>query len=184
MPEALTVRAMPDETPAEDARAADLHDFERVVERHQRDVYRVCFAICGDRDRAADAAQRTWMAAWRARGSVRDQARIRGWLVVIAIREAKREMRGRRQRSLHEVPATAVDPGAIDHARVALDAADPDLAAALALLDPDDRALVTLRYVLGFDSFEIGRMTGRSASGTRARLARLLSRLRAELEDA
>ena len=61
--------------------------------------------------------------------------------------------------------------------------ADLDLARVLARLDPDDRALITLRYVLGFDSFEIGAMTGRSASGTRARLARLLARMRRELED-
>jgi DNA-directed RNA polymerase specialized sigma24 family protein len=58
---------------------------------------------------------------------------------------------------------------------------DIDLAAALARLTADDRALLAMRYVAGFDSFEIARATGRSASGTRARLARLLARLRTEL---
>ena len=51
---------------------------------------------------------------------------------------------------------------------------DIDLINALARLDPDDRALLALRYVAGFDSTELARATGRSASGTRARLARLL----------
>ena len=60
---------------------------------------------------------------------------------------------------------------------------DLDLANALARLDPDDRALLALRYVAGFDSTELARATGRSPSGTRARLARLLGRLRTELSD-
>jgi RNA polymerase sigma-70 factor (ECF subfamily) len=183
IPEAMTVGAIPDQPAADDAKASELQEFERLVERHQRDVFRLCFAICGDQDRAADAAQRTWLSAWRARHSVRDEARFRGWLAVIAIREAKREVRGSRKLSLREVPASSVDPAAIEHIHNPGAAPDPDLAAALATLDPDDRALVTLRYVLGFDSFEIGRMTGRSASGTRARLARLLTKLRAELGD-
>jgi hypothetical protein len=37
--------------------------------------------------------------------------------------------------------------------------------------------------VAGFDSTELARATGRSPSGTRARLARLLARLRMELRD-
>ena len=61
--------------------------------------------------------------------------------------------------------------------------ADLDLSNALARLDPDDRTLLALRYVAGFDSTELGKATGRSASGTRARLARLLDRLRTELGD-
>jgi DNA-directed RNA polymerase specialized sigma24 family protein len=60
---------------------------------------------------------------------------------------------------------------------------DLDLTNALARLDPDDRALLALRYVAGFDSTELARATGRSPSGTRARLARLLGRLRTELSD-
>ena len=60
---------------------------------------------------------------------------------------------------------------------------DLDLANALARLDPNDRVLLALRYLAGFDSFELARATGRSPSGTRARLARLLARLRLELSD-
>jgi DNA-directed RNA polymerase specialized sigma24 family protein len=67
-----------------------------------------------------------------------------------------------------------MDPGAR--------AQDLDLVNALATLRPDDRALLALRYVAGFDSFELARATGRSASGTRARLARLVAKLRTELD--
>ena len=74
-----------------------------------------------------------------------------------------------------DAPATFGDPAART--------IDIDLANALARLDPDDRALLALRYIAGFDATELGRATGRSPSGTRARLARLLDRLRTELSD-
>ena len=56
-----------------------------------------------------------------------------------------------------------------------------DLLAAMARLDPNDRALLAMRYVAGFDSNELSRATGISPSGTRNRLERLLARLREEL---
>jgi RNA polymerase sigma factor (sigma-70 family) len=58
-----------------------------------------------------------------------------------------------------------------------------DLKNALARLSPDDRALLALRYVAGFDSNELARATGLSPSGTRAKLARLLDKMRRELGD-
>jgi len=58
-----------------------------------------------------------------------------------------------------------------------------DLASALARLEPADRELLAMRYLVGMGSEEIARATGRSASGVRARLSRLTSRLREELTD-
>ena len=50
-------------------------------------------------------------------------------------------------------------------------------------LDPDDRALLALRYVAGFDSNELSLATGISPSGTRSRIERLLKKLREDLGD-
>lgn len=72
---------------------------------------------------------------------------------------------------------TATSPDPASHA------ADIDLRNALARLKPEDRELIALRYVAGFDSTELARAMGLSPSGTRARLARLLGRLRSELGD-
>lgn len=60
---------------------------------------------------------------------------------------------------------------------------DSDLLAAIRLLPADERALLAMRYVAGFDATEIGRALGMSPSGIRTRLSRLLSRLRKELGD-
>ena len=45
-----------------------------------------------------------------------------------------------------------------------------DLLAALDGLDPEDRTLVAMRYILGFDATELSNAIGLSPSGTRTRL--------------
>ena len=154
--------------------------FTRIVAAHHDDMVRVSFVICGDADLAEEAVAAAWLLAWRKLGDLREPDRLRPWLVSIAANEARQAVRRRRRHgvvdlSLVEERSTAGDPAAR--------AVDLDLAQALARLDPDDRALLALRYVAGFDATELGRATGRSASGTRARLARLLDRLRTELRD-
>ena len=154
--------------------------FARIVHAHHDDMVRVCFIICGDLDLARDAAQAAWSVAWRKLGGLRDPARLRPWLVSVAANEARQLLRRRRRRSVVELAVTDVGssgPNPESHI------GDLDLLNALGRLDPDDRALLALRYVAGFDATELARATGRSPSGTRARLARLLDRLRRELRD-
>ena len=162
------------------AAAGDEAAFARIVNAHHDDMVRVCFVVCGDLDVADEAAQAAWTIAWRKLGSLREPERLRPWLVSIAANEARQLSRRKRRRSVIEISMTTPDAHRTEPAdRVQ----HLDLVNALARLDPDDRALLALRYVAGFDSFELARATGRSASGTRARLARLLARLRSELGD-
>lgn len=154
--------------------------FTSIVQAHHHDMTKVTYLICGDLDVAEEAVQAAWPIVWRKLGTLREPGRLRPWLVSIAANEARQLLRRSRRRSVVELAMadsmeSRVDPAAgID---------DLDLANALARLHPDDRALLALRYVAGFDSTELARATGRSASGTRARLGRLLERLRLELRD-
>ena len=162
------------------AAAGDEAAFARIIGAHHDDMTRICFLVCGDLDVADEAVQAAWSIAWRKLGTVKDPARLRSWLVSVAANEGRQLLRRRGRRNVVELDLAAdlaggVDPGG----RVQ----DLDLVNALARLDPEDRALLALRYVAGFDSNELARATGRSPSGTRARLARLLDRLRRELDD-
>jgi len=162
------------------ASAGDETAFARIIQAHHDDMTRVCFVMCGDLDVADEAVQAAWPIIWRKLGSLRDPARLRPWLVSIAANEARQLIRRRRRRTVVELSMVGSMGSGLDPAGAV---ADLDLANALARLDPDDRALLALRYVAGFDSTELARATGRSPSGTRARLARLLGRLRTELSD-
>jgi RNA polymerase sigma-70 factor (ECF subfamily) len=161
------------------AAAGDEVAFARIVQAHHDDMTRVCFVICGDLDIADEAVQAAWPIVWRKVGSLRDPSRLRPWLVSIAANEARLLIRRQRRRTVVELAVADATSDVDPAGRVA----DIDLTNALARLDPDDRALLALRYVAGFDSTELARATGRSPSGTRARLARLLARLRTELSD-
>ena len=162
--------------------AADGDDvaFGRLVALHYDDMARVAFVITGDRSLAEDAVQSAWVRAWSRMRSVRDPGRVRGWLLSIAANEARQIARRNRRVSVVELD---VDVEAAPRTDPAVGIDRLDLVRVLANLSPDDRALLALRYVAGLDAPELGTLTGRSASGTRARLSRLTARLREELGD-
>jgi RNA polymerase sigma-70 factor (ECF subfamily) len=167
------------------AAAGDEAAFTRIVAAHHDDMLRVSFVVCGDAHLAEEAVAAAWVIAWRKLGDLREPARLRPWLVSIAVNEARQVVRRRRRDRGHGVLELAVADADVDAAAddPTARATDIDLVNALARLDPEDRALLALRYVAGFDATELARATGRSPSGTRARLARLLDRLRTELRD-
>jgi len=162
--------------------AGDEMAFASIVRLHHEDMRRVCVVVAGDDRIADDAVAAAWSIAWRKLGGLRDPARLRPWLVSVAVNEARQLLRARRRRSLIEVPVIQVDEprGGLDPGSTVNSI---DLRNALARLDPDDRALLAMRYMAGFDATELALATGRSPSGTRARLARLLRRLERDLGD-
>lgn len=162
------------------AAAGDELAFARIIAAYHDDLRRVCGFVMRDDSLAEDAAQNAWAIAWRKLGSLREPDRLRPWLMRIAVNEAKKLMKDRGRRSRTEVTTDVSRvSGGIDPA-TGIDALDA--LAAVDRLDPDDRALLVMRYVLGFDSTQLATAIGLSPPGTRARLQRLLQRLRQELE--
>jgi RNA polymerase sigma-70 factor (ECF subfamily) len=164
-----------------EAAAGDADALAQIVGAYHHDMARICYVICGDQDMAQDAVQAAWPIAWRKLGALRETVRLRPWLMAVAANEARQILR--RQRRRHVVEIDVADVGS-SHGDPAANSALTDLGVALRRLSPDDRTLLALRHVAGFDATEIGRQLGMSPSGVRSRLARLLERLRTELQDA
>jgi RNA polymerase sigma factor (sigma-70 family) len=166
------------------AASGDQAAFTRIVTAHHGDMARVAYLVSGDLEVAAEAVQAAWAIAWRRLGSLRDADRLRPWLVSIAANEARQAMRRRRRRTVLEVPVGEVGEraGSEPDSRPSRDHL-LDLQAALRVLDPEDRAIVAMRYALGMTSAEIGREIGLSETGVRSRISRALARLRKELGD-
>jgi RNA polymerase sigma factor (sigma-70 family) len=162
------------------AAAGDVAAFSRIVAEHHDDMVRVCFVICGDMEAAQDAAQVAWSHAWRRMRSLREPGRLRPWLVTIAANEVRKSMRRERRGRVVELAVADVGSDDLDPSRWQTQA---DLATALGRLGADDRQLLALRHVAGFDAGEIGRSIGMTSSGVRSRLARAAARLRTELGD-
>lgn len=160
--------------------------FGRIVAMYHADMTRVSFVVCGDSLIAEEAVAAAWPIVWRRLSSLREPGRLKPWLCSVAANEARQLVRSRRRRGVIEIAIPDVVGGAdpaSDARDPALRSADLDLTNALAALSSDDRALLALRYVAGLNSTELGHAFGMSPSGTRARLARLLERLRRELDD-
>jgi RNA polymerase sigma factor (sigma-70 family) len=161
------------------AAAGDAAAFADIVAQHHDDMARVCFVISGNQDAAQDAVQVAWSIAWRKLSTLREPERLRSWLVAIAANEARRAIRVQRRHQVVEIEVADVGSER-DDPSWHLDGSD--VAAALRRLSDDDRALLALRHVAGFDATEIGRAMGISPSGVRSRLMRAAARLRTELE--
>jgi RNA polymerase sigma factor (sigma-70 family) len=161
--------------------AGDEQAFARIVAAYHDDLSRVAFVVCRDLDLAQDAVQQAWSIAWRQLPRLRDPQRLRPWLVSIAANEARQILRRNRRRNMVELN---VAPDREAGGEVVDWGGSVDLRNALGRLRPEDRALLAMRYVAGLDSTELSQYTGLSPSGTRARLARLLTGLREELQDA
>jgi RNA polymerase sigma factor (sigma-70 family) len=159
--------------------AGDDTAFARIVGAYHEDMRRVCVVMTGDERLAEDAVQAAWVIAWQKLGTLRQPERLRPWLVSVAVNQARDMLRKRRRTPEAGLDiATTRVTGGVDPAT---GIESLDLLAALERLEPEDRALIAMRYVIGFDATELASAIGLSPSGTRTRLERVLARLRQEL---
>ena len=167
-------------TTVAEAAAGNADALAGIVDAYHDDMARIAYVICGNQDAAQDAVQAAWPVAWRKLGSLRDPDALRPWLMSVAANQARQAMRKDRRHPVVEIEVADIGSTAGDPSHRA---AAVDLAAALHRLPPDDRAILALRHVAGFDSNEIGTALGMSPSSVRSRLARVIARLREELQD-
>jgi RNA polymerase sigma-70 factor (ECF subfamily) len=155
---------------------------EALVRRHWEGAHRTAFLIVHDAGAAEDIAQEAMLAAVRAIDRFDRRRPFLPWLHRIVVNRSLDWVRARQRR-----PETSVDPlpdgSPADAAGAPGVGLSSELMAALAELDPEQRALVVLRHLLGYRASELARMLGLPPATVRTRLARALERLRALLED-
>ncbi len=179
----LSVRASSGADLVERARSGDEDAFAGIVAAHHAELVRIAYGVCGDADLARDATQAAWVKVWQGLDKLREPTKLRPWLIAVVSNEARQAARSRRRRWVREVAPLDEERDA-DAAAVPQPSGDrSDLIAALLKLHPDDRALIVMRYLGGLGSDEIAETTGRNASSVRARLSRLMARLREDLGD-
>lgn len=161
------------------AATGDRDAFAQIVAANDADMFRLSVLITGDGELARDAVQQAWIRAWASLRSLRDETRLRSWLLSIAANEARGILRGRYASGRRERAFAAAVPifePATDESRL-------DLERELASLEADDRAILALRYLFGLNAREIGSLLHLSHGAVRSRLARLVQGLREALTD-
>ena len=152
-----------------------------VAERWMRDygdgILRQCFLLLGDRAQAEDAAQETFLRAWRAYGSFRGGSSERTWLTAIAANVCRNLLRAPWERR-------RVDLSLLEE-RPAEEPAEPDdtVLRAVLSLPAKYRQVVVLYYYRECSTGEIAEMLGLPQGTVSVRLKRARERLRPMLKE-
>lgn len=174
------------------ARRGDLTAFNALVLEFQDAVYSLTYRLIGERDAAADAAQEAFIAAFRRIDSYRDGS-FRAWLLKIAANQCYDEFRRRKRRpvisfegaaggdeSLLSIPSGGETPeDAVQRAETAR-----AIQRCLMALPPDQRAVVVLSDIEGFDYQSVAEQVSAALGTVKSRLSRARAALRECLRGA
>ncbi|MDI6857286.1 MAG: sigma-70 family RNA polymerase sigma factor [Dehalococcoidia bacterium] len=168
------------------SREGDLSAFNALVEMYQGQVYNLCLRMLASAEAAEDAAQDTFLSAYRSIGRYRGPV-FRAWLLRIAVNACTDELRRRRRRPQVSLDAATPEGSAalelpdssdLPEERALRSETLRDLQAALMRLPIDQRAAIVLCDVQGFSYEEISASLGVSLGTVKSRISRGRSRLR------
>jgi RNA polymerase sigma-70 factor (ECF subfamily) len=169
------------------AQRGDVEDFNALVRLYEGRVYNLCYRMLGDPDSAADAAQDTFLSAFRNLRSFRGGS-FRSWMLRIATNTCYDALRARKRR-----PAISLDMDDEDDDASPLQIADSaesptdfalrrELATAiqhgLGALPDEQRVILILSDIEGLAYEEIAQITNTNIGTVKSRLSRGRSRLR------
>jgi RNA polymerase sigma-70 factor, ECF subfamily len=162
------------------ARAGDAGALERLLERHQRRVFRFGLKMCGGEEEAKDVLQETLLAAARGIREFRGAASVSTWLYAIARSFC---IKGRRTSKFAPAQVDSLSDVARQANEVPDQARGPDEVAAgaqvqsalqdaISALEPMYREILVLRDVEGLSAAEVAEITDLSVEAVKSRLHR------------
>src|SRR5436190_12919326 len=161
------------------AQRGSVADLESLFRHHWPRAYRAAYLVVQDSAAAEDLAQEAFLAPVRALDRFDRRRPFAPWLHRIVVNRAidwsrARALRREAGESGLETVAAALPPDN-PHAR--------SLAAALAELSPEHRAVIVLRHLLEYTPGEIAELTGLPRGTVNSRLRRGLDHLAARLGE-
>jgi RNA polymerase sigma-70 factor (ECF subfamily) len=171
------------------ARATPLDDLESVIALHQPRVFRFLLAQLRDRDAAETLTQETFLRAWTARASFREDCSVSTWLIRIALNLARDHTRTGRFRFWKRISANAVDvadvaasvpnrEGSVDAQLIAQEQVQR-IWETVAGLSDRQRTIFLLRFLEEMEIPEIADVTGLPLGTVKSHLYRALNTIRA-----
>jgi RNA polymerase sigma-70 factor (ECF subfamily) len=167
------------------AQHGDDEAYSHLVETYQTPVYNLCYRMLGESGEAEDAAQESF---WRAYQSIRryDQNRsFATWLLSIAAHYCIDQLRKRHYNTVpldilpeEDAPDPAPSPESITNRREQ----QQQIRRLLAVLGPQDRAAIIMRYWYDFSDEEIANSLSLTVSAVKSRLHRARLELARQLQ--
>jgi RNA polymerase sigma-70 factor (ECF subfamily) len=163
------------------ARHGDVSACGRLVQATERMVFAVALRILRDPALAEDAAQETYLRAFRRFAELQEDAAFLAWLRRIVVTVAINMRRARRVTFLRL--DDGVDVPILDEIEARWsDVQRQQLAAALLILTPEERRLCDRRYHGGWSIGRLAHDAGVDEAAMRKRLQRIREKLRKDIE--
>ena len=141
-------------------------NWDELYGRYSEELARFMVKLLGDRERAADLVQDTFVRAMRSESDLRERGSVRAWLYEIAANLARNELR--RRSLIAFLPFGGQERGTDD----AFDADAAQIHHALRSIPTNQAIALVLHYQSGFSRAEVASLTGVSEEGVKSRLAR------------
>ena len=183
---------MQDELLIRRAQRGDADAFEQLLLEHQKNVYNLCYRMAGNPDDAMDLSQETFLRAWRCLDQYQFASAFSTWLYRLCSNICIDFLRRRRRQQT--VPLTFEDadgeeqtyavPDAqpLPEEQVELKLTRETLAAAMAQLLPEHRAVLQLRVVNEMSYEQIADVLDIQIGTVKSRLSRARNQLKKILE--
>jgi RNA polymerase sigma-70 factor (ECF subfamily) len=157
--------------------------FDAIVQRHQRNVYGLCYRFTGNHEDASDLAQDVFVRAYRALSGFKGQSSIGTWLYRIAVnvclnRAAAKKPAAAPLKDTERLPSASERP---DEAVLRNERA-AEVRAAISRLPKKQRATLLLRVYHELPHAQIAGLMGTSEGAVKANFFHALKNLRKLLE--
>lgn len=166
----VVVLDVSDEVLVRAAQHGDLAAFELLVRRHQERIFRLTLRMTGSRADAEDAAQESFLQAWRSLRHFRGDSSFSTWMHRIAVNRCLTSIAARPAQTVlpETLPSAHGDPASITESHGRMDALQRGVQA----LPAEARAALVLREFQGLRYEEIADVLGISLPAVKGRIHR------------
>ena len=171
--------------------------FDKLVLKHKKKVFNMCYRFLGDYEEANDSAQETFIKVYRSLKKFRFESAFSTWLYRIAVNTCKNKLKSSAYgQEKKMIPLD--NPVSPERVMPALEIRDESqspanelekkekmrvIQEAINALPPEQREVVTLRDIEGFSYEEVAEITGINLGTVKSRLARARLDLRKRLRS-
>lgn len=179
-----------DERLVEMALAEDQRAFGEIVRRWERKIFALCYGMLGGEEEARDAAQETFIAAFRNLKNFRGEAKVSSWLHRIAVNQCLTRLRRAKTRGEtaleHETESDSISFLASENLSPAAATEQKErietIRSAIGALPPDLKLIVVMKEFEEMTFQEISDALDVPLSTVKSRLYTALKQLKMRLE--
>lgn len=154
----------------------DKSAFAALYTRYKDELYRYAYFRLGNEEDARDAVSSCIVSAYEGIYALRAEGAFRYWIFRILYYACVKLIEDQSEQ------AARADISALDRIEAKDSSLSPEVKEALDSLNPEDKDIVLLSVIAGYNSREISSMTGLKSSTVRSRLSRALAKMKAFLE--